>query len=1063
MNDFDDDTLQIFIEESIEHLSHIENELLEIEDAGADIDEELVNKVYRAAHSIKGGAGFMGLANIKNLTHEMENILGLIRERSLVPTHGVIDVLLKASDTLRDLIHDVSSSNDVDLSEHIRALKEVGGAEEKAPAPAAAPPKAAETPPEPPAPVETGMVRLTAPDGEITFTLEESAFSRVFGEGKQLYMARVDMLGDIFQKNRKPDSLVADMRQTGDILDASLDMDAIGAFDEASIAGGLTFWILFASILQPQDINSLFEIDPRCIIEVHGDQALAPLADGPMPPPVSAAPPPEPEPAPVVDPPPRKAETKPPGKPGEKTSPPVARKPVAETSLRVHVSLLDTLMTLAGELVLSRNQLIQSITSKDQRNLEISAQRVDLITSELQEAIMLTRMQPIGNIFNKFSRVVRDLARDLGKEMELVIEGKDVELDKTIIEGLSDPLTHLVRNAADHGIESPDVRIRSGKSSTGNIFLKAYHEAGQVNIEITDDGKGMDGDVLAKSALNKGLITEEQSRGMSEKEKINLIFMPGFSTAGQITDVSGRGVGMDVVKTNLDKLGGLVDIDSEKGKGSTIRIKLPLTLAIIPSLLVTTGKERYAIPQVNVDELLRIPASQIKKRIEMVGNAEVVRLREKLLPLLSLAEVLDLPKIFINPEDGVEKPEKRQSIADRRSRKSPVFGAVEKTTDQASLEESRKLGDRRYHSKSGVNIVVVTAGAFRYGLVVDELHDSEEIVVKPLGRHLKQCRGYAGATILGDGKVALILDVGNLAQMAKLTSVTASDRASEVQREAENAKKGAKDRQSLLLFRNSEADQFGVPLDLVERVEKIRRTEMEEVGGRQVIQYRGGSLPLFAIQEVANVAPMAESDHVLVIVFTVSGREVGLLAAPPVDSVDITLELDAATLKQPGIMGSAIIGKRTTLLVDIFNIVETLNPEWFADKEETREETAKARHTILFAEDSNFFRSQVKRYLEEDGFKVVEAVDGLAAWEALESGQHEISLVLTDLEMPNLDGYELTEKVKADVRFSHLPVVACTSLAGEEDMAKGRAVGIDDYQIKLDKEKLLESIRSFLS
>ncbi len=306
----------------------------------------------------------------------------------------------------------------------------------------------------------------------------------------------------------------------------------------------------------------------------------------------------------------------------------------AET-LRVHVSLLENLMNLAGELVLSRNQLMQAISQGDEHEVLNAGQRIDLVTSELQEAIMLTRMQPVGNIFNKFPRVVRDLARDLGKEIELILEGKEVELDKTIIEGLSDPLTHLVRNSADHGIESPEERIAKGKNPTGKIILKAYHAAGQVNIEIKDDGRGIDAEKIVNKAIAKGLITEEQAKGMNEKEKLNLIFLPGLSTAEKISDVSGRGVGMDVVKSNLDKLGGQVDIETEKDKGTTIRIKLPLTLAIIPSLLVSVGEERFAIPQVNVDELIEVPASQVEERIEKVGDADVLILRGELIPYLA--------------------------------------------------------------------------------------------------------------------------------------------------------------------------------------------------------------------------------------------------------------------------------------------------------------------------------------------------------------------------------------------------------------------------------------------
>jgi two-component system chemotaxis sensor kinase CheA len=674
---------------------------------------------------------------------------------------------------------------------------------------------------------------------------------------------------------------------------------------------------------------------------------------------------------------------------------------------------------------------------------------------------MRTRMQPIANVFNKFTRVVRDLSQALGKQVNLQIEGKDVELDKTIIESINDPLTHLVRNSVDHGIETPEIRQRLLKPKVGTIKLKAFHEAGQVNIEIEDDGKGLDPDAIARSALSKGLISEQDLQSMGARERINLIFLPGFSTAQQVTDVSGRGVGMDVVKTNLDRLGGIVDIESKVGVGTIIRIKLPLTLAIIPSQIISVGKERYAIPQVNLNELLRIPAAQVKERIEKVGKAAVVRLRGTLLPLLDLAEVLGIPKTYIDPETGEEKIDRRVNIADRRS---PQLDADEKENTRAPRTHKRKQEDRRFRADSAINIAVVSTGSFRYGLVVDQLRDSEEIVVKPLGRHLKDCKGYAGATIMGDGRVALILDVTSLAEMALLSSSGASKTLAHAEKEMIERSQKKEDKASLLLFRNAPTEQFGVPLNLVERIERIKATDIEHVGGKRVVQYRGGSLPLYELGEVANIQPLPEREQVEVIVFKLTGREIGLMVSPPVDAVEAILNVDATTLKQPGIMGSMIIGDRTTLMVDIFDVVKSLNPDWFvglsaAPAAMTPEGKNAAGSKILFAEDSAFFRNQVTSFLKEDGYDVVVAEDGLEAFALLEKHGDTISLVLTDLEMPNMDGFEFTQKVKSDPRFAHLRVIALTSLAGEEDMIRGRAAGIDDYQIKLDREKLLISIR----
>jgi two-component system chemotaxis sensor kinase CheA len=892
----DDELLEAFIEESVEQLADIEGDLLAIEQGGAVIDDERVNKVFRAIHSIKGGAGFVGLHVLQNLAHAAENVLSLVRTRKLTPTPEVINALLLATDRLKQLLADVSCSNETDISGPVAALNAIAAGEQP-------------VSPRPPEEWSAAPAAMAPPS-----------------------------TGD---ETPQPD-------------------------DEAALAG----------------------------------------------------------------------------------------KP--ETSIRVSVALLDQLMNLAGELVLSRNQLLQTIGSGAVHEAEAVGQRIDLVTSELQGAIMLTRMQPIGNVLGKFPRVVRDLAKKLGKEVELHLVGKEVELDKTIIEAISDPLTHLVRNSVDHGIEPPGERQSQGKPSHGALLLKAYHAAGQVVIEINDDGRGIDGDQLAATAMAKGLISADQAKLMSAKEKLNLILLPGFSTAAQVTDVSGRGVGMDVVKTNLDQLGGTLEIDSVVGRGARIAIKLPLTLAIIPCQIIMTGNERYAIPQANLEELLRIPAFQIKERIERVGDAEVVRLRGALLPLIRLSDVLGLERTYYDEEAGCIRGDRRHNIADRRSRTSPLFDPAAPADREPEPRPERRDADRRQSPSSALNIVVVTTGAFRYGLIVDRLLDSEEIVIKPLGRHLQSCQGYAGATIMGDGRIALILDIAHLALMARLTSLEGSRRAGELARET---LLNSQDRQALLTFRSAQEEQFAVPLSLVERVEKINRSQIEAIGNRRVMQYRGGSLPLLSVDEAAAVLPLADQDNLLVIVFHLKGKDVGLLASGPVDAIEVSAEIDAVTLKQTGIMGSAIIGGTTTMLVDIFELVETLHPDWFGDGAACGNENAPL---VLIVDDSEFFRTQVRGYLEQAGFRVVEAVDGLDAWRVLEARHEAIGLVVTDVEMPNLDGFELTRRIKHSPQFGHLPVIALTTLAAEEDIALGKAAGVEEYHIKLDRERLVEGVCRYL-
>ncbi len=1052
----DEETLQMYVEESREHLADIENDILAIEECGENIDEELVNKVFRAAHSIKGGAGFMGLNNIKELSHKMENVLGMVRDGKLIPNAEITNILLEASDVLREMINDVHNSNDVDISRHVDALnaitesKSAAGDTEKQ---------------QPEEEQETG--EPGAREG-LLFDVEVEEVNKAIQKGNFIYLVNCDLIADVQEKGKTLNDFISGINDCGQILDCHVDTESAGSLENFLPGNSFPMKVLFASIIEPDLITAVFDIDDAKLTTIKDENEVASVLGKPETPggreepekpsgETTEAMPAVEEQKEVKE----KVEEIPKLKPAPAKPKQAEPKPIVqETSLRVHVQLLDSLMNLAGELVLSRNQLLQAVGAGDQHQLEVISQRIDMITSDLQEAIMLTRMQPVGNIFNKFPRVVRDLARKLGKEVELKLEGKDVELDKTIIEAISDPLTHLVRNAVDHGIESPDERVRAGKDPKGTVILRAYHEAGQVNIEIADDGKGLDPEVLAAKAVAKGLITEEQAKVMSDKEKVNLIFYPGFSTAEKVTDVSGRGVGMDVVKTNLDKLGGEVELESTPGIGTTIKIKLPLTLTIIPSLLVSTCGDKYAIPQINIEELLRIASSQVKDRIEKVGNAEVVRLRGQLLPLVRLSDALDIDRIYFDKKNGQPKPDRRESLADRRSKSSPYFYDEESGQKPVpEVPEERRTGiDRRYHASSAVNIVVVSAGPLKYGLVVDELHDSEEIVVKPLGKHIKKCRGYIGATILGDGRVALILDIPNIARMTNLTSVDASDRAREVSRAAA---KESEDIQSLVIFRNAEDEQFAIPLGLVQRIERVKRSEIETIGNRRTIQYRGRNLPLVGIEEVVEVKPLADHEDIEIIVFKIANREVGLLATGPIDVLDVAIEIDTDTLKQQGILGSTIINGQTTLMLDIYGLVKALYPSWFTEMKTVETEEGKDI-TILLAEDSDFFRAHVKKFLEDEGYRVIEAEDGLVAWNILQERSDEIDLVLTDIEMPNMDGFALTEKIKTDDRYKNLPVIALTTLADDESIEKGKAAGVNDYQIKLDKERLIEGIYKVL-
>jgi len=901
--ELDDELVFDYLAESREHLATIETDLLLIEQAGAAIDEQVVNRVFRAAHSIKGGAGFFDLLTIKELAHGTESVLDMVRSRQMVPTPEVVSILLLAFDKLRDLINNHRESNQADTASFVAAL--------------------------------TG---LTA------------------------------------------DNLSAD-RNTS--IQAQVEIPA----SDGSI--------LCATAPDPSSRDHILNLEPAQVKLIEPEVVAKPVAE-------------------VTDQPAIETPTHQTPAPSNMAAPPEAATRSAaavpgqqpEATIRLNVGLLDSLMTLAGELVLSRNQLNEAVAHNDQQGVRAGAHRISLVTSELQEAVSLTRMQPVGSLFAKFPRLVRDLASELGKEVQLLMEGGDVELDKTILEGLSDPLTHMVRNSVDHGIEPPAVRAANKKPALGTITLRAKHQAGQVVIEISDDGKGLAADKIAASSVAKGMITAEQLQTMSDYDKLSLIFLPGVSTADKLTNVSGRGVGMDVVKTNLDKLGGKVEILSAPGKGSSFLIKLPLTLAIIPSLLVSSAGERFAIPQVSVGELIRIPHDQIRDRIDRAGEAEIVLVRDRLLPLIHLADALGTP--------------------------------------------------RHERGTKAINIVLVDTGSFQYGLAVEDLHDTVEIVVKPMGRHLQAIRDYAGATILGDGEVAVILDVAGLATRAGLTGTNVNAVA---QQAAEDLSGG--EMHSLLLFHNGPSEPCALPIELVTRVERVRASQVEYLGGRRTMQYGGASLPLVTLHDVASVGDLEATQQWVVIVFERAGSPVGLLVAEPLDMVEAKLALDTVTLRQPGIAGSAIIGGRATLMLDIFELAEAVRRRWPVGESSKAEvpHLPGEGTTVLVAEDSDFFRGQIKRLIEAVGYKVMAAPDGQAAWEMLDRHADEISLITTDVEMPRLDGLALTRRIRADSRFTELPIICLSSLAGDDEMARGLAMGVTEYQVKLDQDQLLESIR----
>jgi two-component system chemotaxis sensor kinase CheA len=546
-------------------------------------------------------------------------------------------------------------------------------------------------------------------------------------------------------------------------------------------------------------------------------------------------------------------------------------------NIRVDVTQLDVLLNLVGELVLTRNEMLQFITGQQDSVLFTTSQRLNFLTTQLQEGIMKTRMQPIDNVWKKFPRVVRDLALQSGKKVHLKMEGKETELDKAVIEAIQDPLTHLVRNSIDHGIEVSERRIASGKTAEGHLWLRAFHEGGQVNIEVSDDGGGIDPVSVKRKAIERGMLTSERARLMDVQEAINLVFLPGFSTAEKVTSLSGRGVGMDVVKTNIEKIGGKVSIHSQPGIGTTLKIRIPLTLAIMPALVVTAGGERYAVPQVSVLELVRVEGESGRKGIEFIHDAAVFRLRGNLLPLIWL---------------------------------------------DTELKGNNGDPDQRTNGSDVVTIAVLLADKWKFGLVVDQVNDTEEIVVKPLSKELREISIFAGATIMGDGRVALILDVMGLAvrarQFSELHNANPDRNESPVQESPEESK-------ALLLFAGPGDARMAVQLSKVTRLEIFPCSSLERIGDQDVVQYRGEILPLVKISNLLverrgrlrGLKQERGADEMIqAIIYLKDDRHFGLV----VDKILDTIVQHSADLRPPsrkGVFASAVIDGRITEILDL--------------------------------------------------------------------------------------------------------------------------------------------------
>jgi two-component system chemotaxis sensor kinase CheA len=670
-------------------------------------------------------------------------------------------------------------------------------------------------------------------------------------------------------------------------------------------------------------------------------------------------------------------------------------------TIRVTVDVLEDLMTLVSELVLTRNQLLQLARNRDGTDFAVPLQRLSHITSDLQEGVMKTRMQPIGNAWNKLPRIVRDLSHDMGKKIELVMLGAETELDRQVLELIKDPLIHMVRNSADHGLEATADRRAAGKPEAGRISLNAFHEGGHIIIEVSDDGRGLPVDRIRAKVLANGLATEAELATLTDAQIQRFIFRAGFSTATTVTAVSGRGVGMDVVKTNIEKIGGSIDLKSEPGRGTAFTIKIPLTLAIISALIVESAGERFAIPQISVVELVRANrrADGTNPVIERINDTSVLRLRDRLLPLVNLNDLLAL-------------------------------GAAARETD-------------------GAYIVVAQIGASMLGIVVDRVFDTEEIVVKPVAPILRHITMFSGNTILGDGSVIMILDPNGI---ARATGIGASGESKAVSTAAGSAQSA--DRTAMLLFRSGSTQPMAVPLGLVARLEDFRREAVETSCGAPVTQYRGRLMPLVPMSgRVDSAAPTQP-----VLVFVDGDRAMGLMVDEIVDVIEDRLHIEMSTAR-PGMLGTAVIGGRATDVIDTGYWLEQAWKDWFHDK--PKQAGARPRR-VLVVEDSDFFRQLIVPSLGAAGYEVSGAASAAEALRLRDAGES-FDAIVSDICMPDMDGNAFARTVRASGAWAKLPMIALSARAEQQDVDAGRDAGFTDYVAKFQREALLASLQQCLA
>ena len=879
-----------FVLESREHLLVFERSMLALEKAtGVEVGNS-IDASFRSVHSIKGNAGFLGFHKIQNLSHATESVLETYRIANSAPPTHVVELLLLAVDRLSAMIEDLEHSDAHDISQLLERLFSLDSC-----GPSLTPSLSMElllarTPSS-----SLPLVRSLHALGTIrNFSIPNVDFQKNVSSWSQPLRIKFELntKRTLFHVKRALED--AGQWVTWSALNA-VELDELSSVElantlRANLAerrGALLYepvdfaigvpkppilWFSSDSTnvpaAQPNGSNRANEL--RVVDRSIPTSTLVPIADMDDATRELAVEPTIPF-APV---------------PTQSTLPPKGTlAPHASdriSSLRIQVDLLDRLMNLVGELTLVRNQSLLAFGETDGTPRAI-IQQLNSVTSDLQVAVLETRMQPVGNLFGRFPRMVRDLSKQLGKQVEMIMLGQEVELDKTVLEQLSDPLTHLIRNSIDHGLETPEVRQKSGKFPVGKVTLSAIAADGLVIIEISDDGHGIDPNAVRAKLVSLGMKTESELQRMSPKELYSHILLPGFSTAKQVSDVSGRGVGMDVVKTNIERLGGSLTIDSTSGIGTSIMMRVPLTLAIIRCLIVTVGERRFAIPQRGLEEIVCLYPGSCGS-IEQAYDSEQYRLRDLLLPVIRFNEIL-----------------KRKDAFDAETKAEIIAENAPKDRDANRIEY----------------ILVLRTADRKFGLLVDDVRGTEEVVIKPMHPSLKNIGIFAGATLMGDGKVALIANVDGIAEHADCYGVEAARSTGSTLRDPAEVHR-------VLLFKYGPKEQFAVPLVQVRRIESISMDQIEHVGDQEFINVDGKATRMVRLDRYLNVSACESSSNMHLLLPKFVAEPMGILVSHIVDTESLAIDLQAANVEDPGILGTAIVRGKLSLFVDTQYLREQL-------------------------------------------------------------------------------------------------------------------------------------------